>query len=500
MSLLALRRAQLLRQLRCYSSSQRLVAVSCTPSSGCSSSGALRPTRALHLWWGYKEADLHRLARQRPWWENMALISVTVGIVMVSAFAYYFGYRVYYAVRPAGNDLLVVQRVDEKVFSRPDLSVALLRMAMHHLFSNTQTPFGDPMVAPLELKQDAMELLSFIKELHKEQPQFSIPDLWALACVKAVERLGGPGVPPTVGRASSSSSTSLKDDDLLKFPPSLLSDDTRDVSSLKRLFAMQKFSCDEAVAALAGARNVGYHAGFYSSLRREGPLAMKPNVGSIGAASHETLLTQQNPTMRKCTLDPFVFGGEYFNYLLDYHWFQVPVSELAVPQVPVARNGEGGAATPQPVEQPSGSNQLSRWLRKAFGRSHVAKGPDADVFRCFEDKRRRVEILVNPLSEDYIVTQKMKQTLNAKELREWEAGREAEREEKGDQRANPVVSPCGHITMQPIDVMLLDDVMTLGWVNKFSENELRFYNSFTKVLRKTVEMRYNVNGLSPLKL
>jgi hypothetical protein len=457
------------------------------PTRLSSSNGWLKPTPLRLLWWGYKESDLHRLSRERPWWENIALIIGTVIVVLLSAFMYYFGNKIYYSVRPAGNDVYVVQQLDAKVFSRPDLSVALVRMALHHLMAQTSTPFGAPMVAPPELKKEAEELLEFIKQLHAEQPQFSIPDLWALTCSKALERLGGPIVHPLRGRKHINAKGPTET--LLVFPPHLVLTDQRDILRLKRVFAAQRYSVDEAVAALAGLRNIGYHPAVVSDVLRGETMKPATVVERMDKAhpTQETLLAAKVVTQRKCSLDPYVFGGEYFNYLLDYHWTETPVRSLKHPSD--RRDGDGGVLP-----------ELS-WWRKLVGSSKGSSASaDARVWTCSESRRRRVDILVDPLSEAYAMRETMKRTLDKDEMEQWEADQErARRENPFTSAQGATASPCEDISMEAIDVMLLDDAMTLGWVTKFSENEVKFYTSFGSVVDKILCTGYNANELFNLK-
>lgn len=451
--------------------------------------GFLRPTPVLLLWWGYKESDLHRLSRERPWWENIALIIGTVLVVLISALGYSFGNKIYYTIRPAGNDVYVVQELDAKVFSRPDLSVALVRMALHHLMTQAPTPFGAPMVAPPELKAEAEELLEFVKRIHAEQPQFSIPDLWALMCSKALERLGGPIVHPLRGRPHLDAKGPKET--LLTFPPNVVLTTQRDVLRFKRLLASQRYSVDEAVAALAGLRNIGYHPAVLGQVAAaSGTESMRPAtlVERVDKAhpTPETQLTAKVTTQRKCSLDPYVFGGEYFNYLLDYHWDEQPVQSLKHPMD--RRDGEGHT-----VSSPS------LW-RTLIGQGSSASQAHSKVWTCSEGRRRRVDVLVDPLSEAYAVREKMKRTLEPEEMEQWEAEQErARRENPFTAAQGALVSPCDSISMEAIDVMLLDDAMTLGWVKKFSENEVKFYTSFGLVVDKILSKGYNVNELFNLK-
>jgi catalase (peroxidase I) len=43
-------------------------------------------------------------------------------------------------------------------------------------------------------------------------------------------------------------------------------------------------------------------------------------------------------------------------------------------------------------------------------------------------------------------------------------------------------APC--VAMQPLDVTLKTDLMMLPWVQKFSENEVRFFNAYSRAVAK----------------
>jgi hypothetical protein len=235
---------------------------------------------------------------------------------------------------------------------------------------------------------------------------------------------------------------------------------------------MQGFSSDEAVAALAGSRNVGFHSGanIHSTTLMTPGILRERNNRSV--PSQETLFAKESDSKRTCSMDPYVFGGEYFNYLLDYHW------------------------EPHSVAQHASSSAWSRLVSSLQGGSKPL--PKDTVWTCSESKRRRVEVLVDPLSDAYVREQKIKLDMSAKELREYTTTKSDNALSKGDV-IEPAVSPCDQISMEAVDVMLLDDAMTLGWITKFSENELRFYGSFGRVFEKILGKGYNANELLNLE-
>ncbi|KAF8298731.1 putative peroxidase [Trypanosoma cruzi] len=449
-----------------------------TVGFGCA--GPLCVSGARLLWWGYKERDLHRLARQRPWWENAAIFAGLLCFIQVTSMCYYFGNRMYQAWRPSGNTLYVNKAMDTKVFARPDLSVAAVRMVIHYVLSDTQTPFGAPMVYPEYMRPEAEELMKFIFDLHSEQPMFSIPDLWAMLSAKALARLGGPNISVRRGRPDPPGHLAVEQ--FLVETPSLVPEGKRDVLKMKRLLAGQGFSVEEIVGMIGGIRTIGFHdsSGFHTKEE------VKPQI-----RRHPSLMGPQEDvfhlpeTMEKCTLDPYVFGGEYFDLLLDYNWRQ---------------------------------RSLIGWR----------SGP----FRCDEKDRKREITLLDPFSEQAVMrerkrlqaqeqareaveraAQKREQiTLPEEEKAESAMGRVGEAQfipgvemqESVDDDTTEAVgslvvpefkSPCSSVSMREMDMMLLDDALLTGWLHRFSTNEIRFYTVFGEVMEKIQNRGYNLNSL-----
>lgn len=459
--------------------------------------GAFTPSRRSLLWWGYKESDLHRLARQRPWWETAAIFVGLLIFVNATSVAYYALNRWYQRFRPSGNELRVREAIDQKLFSRPDLAVVAVRMLLHHALSNTQTPFGCPIVAPENYRDEANEIVDFIWELNKEQPMFTVPDLWAMFTAKALARLGGPNVVPFRGRDEPPEFMSREL--LLAFPRSLVTEDERDVLSMKRVLSRQGFSLEQLVALIGCDRCIGFHDAANFHTRDEVKPKMKRRPGTVGPADDEFHLP---PTTLKTTMDPYVFGSDYFDLLLDYKW-----------------------------RQPGLFRQ-----RK-----------DSE-YRCNAKERAREVTLLDPFSEKSIESQrrKMEATEKARELVEvanaraaatLESGSEsasdsgrfdrsgeaqfipgavaaASSERSGDARREPdpsgdpdyeverplaTVDPCAHVSMRGMDVMLLDDGLTKGWLYQFVDNELEFYGAVSEVVLEIQRRGHNPNKLATWK-
>ncbi|KAH9601536.1 hem peroxidase [Trypanosoma melophagium] len=441
--------------------------------------GPLRKTVVRRLWWGYKEEELHRLARQRPWWENAAIFAGLLCFIQVTSLCYYFGNRWYQTWRPSGNNIYIDNMMDKKVFSRPDLSVAAVRMVIHHALSGAQTPFGAPMVFPEYIRSEAKELMEFILQLHHEQPMFSIPDLWAMLTAKALARLGGPNI--SVRRGRPQLPIDLKEEQLLVETPSLVPETTRDVFAMKRLLAKQGFSVEEIVAIIGGIRNIGFHedSGFHT--KEEVKPQMRRRPGLMGP---EEDIFHLPDTFHKCTLDPYVFGGEYFDLLLDYNW-----------------------------------------RKKGFFRRR------GDHFRCDEGDRKREIVLLDPFSEESLSKERKRlqaqesareameraaqkrQNIKTDDEIESETGRVGEAQfipgledvnneakdetidVKGEVEIPEFKSPCSSVSLREIDMMLLDDALLTGWLHRFSANEIRFYTVFGGIMEKIQSRGYNINSL-----
>lgn len=435
----------------------------------------LRPTPVRRVFWD-KPEFAHRSARQRPWWETFAIFAGLSLFAYLASVFYYFMNRVYHRYRPSGDDIYITRTIDAKLFSRPDLALAALRMALHHVTSNTQTPFGCPMVAPRYLLPEATELMDFVWTLHEEQPAFSIPDLWALIVTKGLARLGGPNVAPARGRDDPPNF--LGKDDLLVVTPTLIPEDRRDVVNMKRVLASEGFSLPQIIALMGAMRTLGFHeaANFHTthevqpSVRRgkEGPVTDIFNLPDIND---------------KCTLDPYVFDSQYFNLLIDYKW------------------------------KP--------------GWSLLPKSKGQQKFMCSEKDRARDVVYLDPFSDQTVdsekrmllAKEKAQQTIDMQEKRRSKDGEtglygrsgEAQFIPGTEDSADPAKkldeqfeveksgerpSPCEFVSMRPIDVMLLDDGLCYGWLYRYSDSEVEFYSEFSKVVETIINRGYNTNQLS----
>ena len=454
--------------------------------------GALRRTNPKAGWLFTAKNELHRTARVEPTFMNTKLLLCIGAFGMILNLTFYFGNRFQQWLRGSTDIALAIQ-LDEIIFSRPDLAVALVKMNLHYVFSNTATPYGAPMVAPLSLQPEAEELSNFVREMNKAHPHKSIPDIWAMMTRKASLRIGGPEVCIKIGRtwpkydrqriADQNSGTSGDSNggenaqSLVQIVDSVVSDRTRDVSRLKQVGAAQGLSVEEIVSAVGAYRNIGFHgdAGIHSTAQvrptREQMYLLQTDALT---PSPDTLVTPQSN--RKCSVDPYTFDGLYFNHLLDYKW------------QPAALDVASG----DHVKEASMTAPWWRFLTRRASTEDLRGHEQAmTIYKCDENIRRRSrQILIDPFSRE-----------NARlstEVRETPEGGKAFFKDEipiEAQEAQTQVDFCGNIMMEPIDLALMDDAMCVGWVAKLAEDEPRFFATVGRLMAKIQDRGYNKNLL-----
>ncbi|GET92865.1 hypothetical protein, conserved [Leishmania tarentolae] len=458
--------------------------------------GLFSPTSGRLFWWGYKESDLHRLARQRPWWETAAIFTGLLIFVNVTSAGFYALNRWYQRWRPSGNELYIRESIDQKLFSRPDLAVVAVRMLMHHALSNTQTPFGCPIVAPENYREEAEEIVHFIWKLSADQPMYTFPDLWAMFTAKAMARLGGPHVVPFRGRDDPPEFMSR--DLLLAFPRSLVREDDRDVLNMKRVLSRQGFSLEQAVALMACNRCIGFHDAADFHTREEVKPKMKRRPGVIGPSDDEFHLPG---TIQKTTMDPYVFGSEYFDLLLDYKWHQPGFFKQR-------RKGEYRCNAKErarqitlldPFSEKSYESQQRRMKAaektrervdaagKHIPTTHGGNTSSSDGGRF--DRSGEAQFIPGAASANWN---------NSAEG----SNRQPDIAGDPDYETEYVAlsaDPCEHVSMCGTDVMLLDDALTKGWLHQFGDNELEFYATVSEVILSIQGRGYNPNKLAVWK-
>ncbi|KAG5466928.1 hypothetical protein LSCM1_01105 [Leishmania martiniquensis] len=456
-------------------------------------SALFSPTKHTLLWWGYKETDLHRLARRRPWWETAVIFTGLLVFVNVTSLAFYLVNRLYQRWRPSGNELYIREAIDQRLFSRPDLAVVAVRMLLHHALSNTQTPFGCPIVAPENYREEAEEIVDFIWTLNREQPMYTFPDLWAMFTAKAMARLGGPNVAPLRGRDEHPEF--MARNLLLAFPHSLIREDDRDVLNMKRVLSRQGFSLEQVVALIGCSRCIGFHDAANFHTREEVKPKIKRRPSMIGPSEDEFHLPE---TIQKTTLDPYVFGSEYFNLLLDYKWLQPGLLQQR-------KNGEYRCSAKERARQ---ITLLDPFSEKSF-ESQRRRTEDAEKLQGSIDARdkRKSAMLgssVGALGNGFSDRSGEAQFIpGVKSATRGDSARYRIREPDiaGDpdyeiERIALSTDPCEHVSMRGVDVMLLDDGLTKGWLHQFGENELEFYAAVAEVILDIQSRGHNRNKLA----
>lgn len=202
----------------------------------------MRSTIPRKYLWGYKDEHFHRLARSRPWWEQLALFVVMGGVVVGSGGFLHFCRRLAHVLRSDGDDLNSIEAIDKKLLSRPDLASAAVKMTLHHLICECDHPFGSPMVAPHYLQAEARELAEMI---HAERPHLrnlTLPDIWALVTTRSLIAIGGPCLSQTRGRQG----TDAEGVELCDWKVNV---NERNVSVIRGIISRKSLSTKEGVAA-----------------------------------------------------------------------------------------------------------------------------------------------------------------------------------------------------------------------------------------------------------
>ncbi|KAG5492767.1 hypothetical protein JKF63_01347 [Porcisia hertigi] len=458
--------------------------------------GIFSPSSCKLLWWRYKENDLHRLARQRPWWETAAIFTGLLVFVNVMSASFYMLNRWYQRWRPSGNELHIRESIDQKLFSRPDLAVVAVRMLLHHALSNTQTPFGCPIVAPENYREEAEEIVDFIWKLNREQPMYTFPDLWAMFTVKAMARLGGPNVVPLRGRDDPPEF--MTRNLLLAFPRSLIRENDRDVLNMKRVLSRQGFSLEQLVALIGCTRCIGYHDAANFHTREEVKPRIKRRPGVIGPSGDEYHLPE---TIQKTTMDPYVFGSEYFDLLLDYKWKQSGFFHQRGSGEYLCNAKE--RARQVTLLDPFSEKSLESQRRRIDAAEKAREGVDALEKRGSET----MEGDHRALGGGRFGRSGEAQFIPGETSTKWNDNAERGNREPdiaGDpdyeiERVAEAVDPCEHVSMRGIDVMLLDDALTKGWLYQFGDNELEFYAAVSEVISDIQRRGHNPNKLATWK-
>ncbi|AYU83151.1 Peroxidase, putative [Leishmania donovani] len=369
-------------------------------------------------------------------------------------------------------------------------------MLLHHALSNTQTPFGCPIVAPENYREEAEEIADFIWKLSTDQPMYTFPDLWAMFTAKAMARLGGPNVVPLRGRDDPPEF--MTRDLLLAFPRSLVHEDDRDVLNMKRVLSRQGFSLEQVVALIGCNRCIGFHDAANFHTREEVKPKMKRRPGAIGPSDDEFHLPG---TIQKTTMDPYVFGSEYFNLLLDYKWRQPGLFQQR----------RKGAYSCNAKERARQVTLLDPFSEKSYESQQRRMGPAEKARESSNATDKRIPATLGdgdsaPDRGRFDRSGEAQFIPGAHSANRSDSAESSNREPDiaGDpdyeaERGTVSVDPCEHVSMRGVDVMLLDDALTKGWLYQFGDNELEFYAAVSEVILNIQGRGYNPNKLAMWK-
>ncbi|XQJ31279.1 Peroxidase, putative [Leishmania guyanensis] len=369
-------------------------------------------------------------------------------------------------------------------------------MLLHHALSGTQTPFGCPIVAPENYREEAEEIVDFIWKLNKDQPMYTFPDLWAMFTAKAMARLGGPNVVPLRGRDDPPEF--MTRDVLLAFPRSLIHEDNRDVLNMKRVLSRQGFSVEQVVALIGCSRCIGFHDAANFHTREEVKPKMRWHPKVIGPSGDEYHLPG---TIQKTTMDPYVFGSEYFDLLLDYKWRHPRFFQKG-------KSGEYRCNAKERARQvilldPYSEKSCELQRRRVEAVERGRDGISATDKRNSTAHGGSSSSLGDNRCDRSGEAQFIRGATGAKWSNSMEGGNgEPQITDDPDYETECVavsVDPCEHVSMRGIDVMLLDDGLTKGWLYQFGDNELEFYAAVSEVILDLQGRGHNLNKLTMWK-
>ncbi|EPY39765.1 hypothetical protein AGDE_04163 [Angomonas deanei] len=246
---------------------------------------------------------------------------------------------------------------------------------------------------------------------------------------------------------------------------------------MKRVLVKQGYSLDQLVAIMGCLRSIGFHDSANFHTKEE----IKPsfrNTGVVGPKAGDFVIPD---TTEKTTLDPYVFGSDYFDLLLDYNWKKGIFSNSSVFRCS-AKDKRRDIVLLDP---------FSARTAESIGELEKAKEKAQNDSDSFYQKKNAVMSGENPEQlGKYGRTGEAQFIPGPKANEIVELSNDFMDEEEGVS-----VDPCEHVSMKGIDVMLLDDGLTTGWLHKFSSSELEFYAAVTEVVLDIQNRGHNVNNL-----
>lgn len=165
---------------------------------------------------------------------------------------------------------------------------------------------------------------------------------------------------------------------------------------------------------------------------------------------------KDNVEYRKTTTQPLIFGNDYFDELVHYQW------------------------TPE--------SQNRKDKKKLFGlfSQKTSSGSDdtsPDLYRCNDDRKAALRV-------KYMIPNQAPKA----PMTEHEAA--AAEEQKPKTKSDPSASVCSQISMQGIDIALLDDSLLSGWVNRFADNEQTYFTQVEKIYDDLLQKGYDKTKLN----
>lgn len=258
----------------------------------------------------------YRVAKNAPRWKSFL---PAAGVVLALNIVY-LGHRWWGAYvksrRIANPHAALTEEAMMRMKERPDLAVAAVRMTTHYLLSPTGTPFGMPMVSPPFCGEEAEELHKIVVDWCAAYPSTSVADLWTLLSCKALESLGGPRVPLTVGRLplpeadhpSDHGKNMVADSARVAVLPSSVPESCGDIRRLKRVLAEKELPLDQIVALVGVSRAIGFHEDVCQHKKKD--------EKGWKSSCYDSM-------PRQCTALPYQLENDYFRNLLRETWLHV---------------------------------------------------------------------------------------------------------------------------------------------------------------------------------
>lgn len=402
------------------------------------------PRRLQLFGFGPKPEEFHRESRSERLFHGIKLLSFTVGIIGASSVVFGCVDSIYNHLFPSHKSLRAQRVTEERLSGNPALALAILKATLNQPFllprGAVQPPFGAPMLIPDSVSESD---LSAIRALHDEVAALTAngdslasPDIWALLASKSLQLLGGPVVDPRSGRRPASEDP--LDEGILVVPPAVRDKD-RSIQGTIETLESRGFTLMEIVALIGGKQGVGFHSGANIVL-------VNDSFVELGAGDSNAPPSLQ----RTCTTMPLVLSNGYFRNLLNNTW--------------------------EPFLT------RSRWQARS----------DSGYFVCKDEKRAPWRVKYVQSKTSRIVSQSR---LSRMSREEQEQHLRSQAEQQQEEAALSKV--CNFISMQGIDVALLDNQHTVAATLLFADDELKFFESLATACAKILAAGYDAREFEP---